>query len=435
MKFITILLLALKYLFRYRRRYLFLFLALTFGFGIVTLITSIKDGMYENVYNSAQGHYAGDIITVGYDKNTGSQWHMEKNEMDNILQTITDTDINAQRVVMRTQFGNEGKLYYNGSVVRLKYVIGVDWDNEAAYFDSLVYQGRHEEPLGEDDIMLSAPVAEALKARVGDRLILETQTRYGQSNTGAFVVGGIVDDSTLFGYYKAYISRPVLNTLLLYGEDECSSIGIFLNDRREMENKKVVFHDALEKRIPVGPLVKDRDELQRETYQSWSGIKTFVITIPVYLSEVSDLLDAMNIITYFLYGMMLVIILVSAMVTYRLILHERSREVGTMRAIGFYAGDVQHILVIETIGLGVLSLLAGFIFALLGSALIRLVPLSWFPSFEIFMKDGSLTPLYQVRTILINLISVFGILLAAVWFPAFRSSRDPLPQMLSGGKG
>jgi ABC-type lipoprotein release transport system permease subunit len=432
MKFIKILQLALKYLFRYRRRYLFLFLALVFGFGIVTLITSVKDGMYENVYRSAQGHYAGDIITVGYDT-TPSMLHLDKEAMDSILKTIDDTDINPRHIVMRTQFGEKGMLYYNGTALRLKYVIGVDWDNEAAYFDNLAYRERQAVQAGEDAILLSVPVAQKLGARAGDRLILETETRYGQSNTGAFVVGGVVEDSTIFGYYKAYISRPVLNKLLLYGEDECSSIGIFLNNRRETEHKKAVLHDELAKHIRIGPLVRDRDELEYEKNQPWTGIKAFVITIPVYLSEVADLLGAMNIITYFLYGIMLAIIWVSALVTFRLILHERARELGTMRAIGFHEGDVRYILALETIALGLVSLLAGFIFSVLMLLLIRVIPFSWLPSFEIFMKDGGLGALYLPRTVLINIAAVFALLLAAVWFPAFRASRNPLPQMLSGG--
>jgi ABC-type lipoprotein release transport system permease subunit len=410
-------------------------MALAFGFGIVTLITSVKDGMYENVYNSAQGHYAGDIITVGNDKDTGSQIHMTENERDAILQTIAETNINPRQVVMRTHFSEKGMLYYNGAALRLKYVIGVDWDKETSYFDNLTYQERQTGMAGEDTILLSAPVAQSLGAHTGDRLILETETRYGQSNTGAFVVGGIVEDSTIFGYYKAYVSRPALNRLLLYREGECSMIGMFLNGQRAAESRKAAFHDALAGKIQTGPLVRDRDELAHERDQPWEGVKIFVITIPVYLSEVADLLGAMNIIAYFLYGMMLAIILVSALVTYRLILHERSREVGTMRAIGFYEGDVRRILVTETIGLALLSLLAGFAFSLLAFAVLRLIPFSWLPSFEIFMKDGRLMILYLPRTLLINLAAVLSLLLAAVWFPAFRSSRTPLPGILSGGKG
>jgi ABC-type lipoprotein release transport system permease subunit len=425
--------LALKYLFRYRRRYLFLFLSLTFGFGIVTLITSIKDGMYENVYNSAQSHYAGDIITLGFDKGSYGAEHMQKDDMAMILKAVSDTNIDPRRTVMRT-LSSKGVLYYNGSAVLLKYVIGADWDAEEIYFDSLVYRERQEMPAGEDTIILSAPVAGQLGARLGDSLILEIETRYGESNTGVFVVGGIVEDSTLFGYYKAYVSRRILNRLLLFDEEECSCIGMFFKDRREVDTKKIILQTELEKNMQTAPLVADRDELIHERNQYWEGVKIFVVTIPVYLSEVAELLGAINIIAYFLYGMMLVIILVSAMVTYRLILHERDREVGTMRAIGFYERDVRHILILETIGLGLLSLAAGFIFAVLVFALVRFIPFSWFPSFEIFMENGRLTALYLPRTMMINLAAVFCILLAAVWVPAFRSSRAPLPRILSGGK-
>jgi ABC-type lipoprotein release transport system permease subunit len=427
------LLLAVKYLFRYRRRYLFLFLSLTFGFGIVTVITSVKDGMYENVYNSAQSHYAGDIIALGYDDDSSLADHMQTDDMAAILKAISDTNLNPARTVMRT-VTMSGILYYNGSAMPLKYVIGADWDNEEVYFDRLVYRERRDVPAGEDTIMLSAPVAGRLGVRLGDSLILETETRYGQSNTGVFVVGGIVEDSSLFAYYKAYVSRPALNRLLLFGEDECSCIGMFFSDRREADTKRIILQKELEKNIQTAPLIADRDEFDYERDQSWAGVKIFVLTIPVYLSEVADLLGAINIITYFLYGMMLALILASAMVTYRLILHEREREVGTMRVIGFYDGDVRHILILETIGLGFLSLLAGFVFALLVSLGLRFISFSWFPSFEIFMDDGRLTTLYLPRTMLINLTAVFCILLAAVWLPAFRSSRDPLPNMLSGGK-
>ncbi|GHV74724.1 hypothetical protein AGMMS49940_20260 [Spirochaetia bacterium] len=433
MKFITMLRLAVKYLLGYRRRYLFLFLSLTFGFGIVTVITSVKDGMYENIYNSGQSHYAGDIIALGYDEDSSITLHMQTDDMAKIRKAISDTNINPERTVMRT-LTMSGILYYNGSAMPLKYLVGADWDNEEAYFDSLVYQERRDVPAGEDTIMLSAPVAGRLGVRLGDSLILETETRYGQSNTGVFVVGGLLEDSTIFGYYKAYVSRPALNRLLLFGEDECSCIGMFFSDRREADTKRIILQKELEKNMQTAPLILNRDEFDYETDQSWAGVKIFLLTIPVYLSEIADLLGAINIITYFLYGMMLALILASAMVTYRLILHEREREVGTMRVIGFYDGDVRHILILETLGLGLLSLLAGILFALLVSLGLRFISFSWLPSFEIFMKDGRLTTLYLPRTILINLVAVFCILLAAVWLPAFRSSRDPLPKMLSGGK-
>ncbi|GHU80909.1 hypothetical protein FACS189468_2030 [Spirochaetia bacterium] len=246
-------------------------------------------------------------------------------------------------------------------------------------------------------------------------------------------MAGIIKDSTFFGYYKSYISRAALNSLIGYEPEVCSIIGFYLRNQSEVEPKRALLYKELSQHISTSRLSHNRDEFDEAKDEDWEGLRIFLLTIPVYLSEISELLDAMNILTYFLYGMMLLIILVSAAVTYRLILHERTREIGTMRAIGFYEGDVRYILVTETICLGFVSLIAGFIFARLLSWGLSFLSFSWFPSFEIFMRNGKLTALYIPGTVLINALAVFCMLFLAVWFPVFRSSRKPLPQMLSGG--
>jgi ABC-type antimicrobial peptide transport system permease subunit len=172
--------------------------------------------------------------------------------------------------------------------------------------------------------------------------------------------------------------------------------------------------------------------MSREKDPPYTGIKVFLYTLPVYLSEVSDLLGALNILTYFLYGIMLLIILVSAAVTYRLILHERTREIGIMRAIGFYGGDLRQVLWTEVLFLGIISLVSGFAAAGFFGWAISFMSFSWFPGFEIFMTNGRLTALYVPGTMLINIVSVFLALFAAAMVPAFRSSRKHLSALLTG---
>jgi ABC-type lipoprotein release transport system permease subunit len=433
-KALKIVQLSATYLFRYRRRYFFLFLALMFGFGIVTVITSIKDGMYENVYRSAQSHYAGDIVAMGYDHDSLQTYHLNQADISAIFGALGDTGLAENRTVLRTVFGERGIIYFNGDALRLKYVIGVDWDGEALYLDKLDYTEAPLEPLaGEGGILISAPVAAALGLRRGDSLILEAETYAGQKNTGEFTVTGVVNDSTIFGYHKAYVSRKTLNRLLAYDENDCSLVGIFLDDRGRVEAARAALLDELSKHAQTGPLVFNRDELSRESSAGWSGVKIFVLSLPVYLSEVADLLHAMNILTYFLYVMMLLIIMVSAAVTYRLILHERTRELGTMRAIGFYEADLVQMLTLETLELGFISLVAGLVFARLVNWALGFLSFSWFPSFEIFLEKGRLSALYLPETTLVNMAALFVILFAAVWFPALRVSRNPLPKMLTGG--
>jgi len=430
-KNIALLKLGIKYLNCYRRRYGFLFTALVFGFAVVTYVTSTKDGMYNNVYYSVQSHYAGDLTAVGYDSGT-SILHMEEKEISEIIKTADSINLKYEYTVLHTNYVNDGTVYFNGNVLRLKYIVGCDWEKEERLFSKMSFVIQPESPYGEDGIVLSEPVALRLGAVMGDSIVIEVDTRFGQKNTGVFIVRGIVKDSSIFGYYKVYISRLTLNRLLLFNDADCSSIGFFFASNSNIEQKRLSLQKALIDKIQMGPLVYDRDEISLETGKVDNGIMVFLYTMQVRLSEVSDLLDAMNILTYFIYGMMLLIIFVSAAVTYRLILHERAREMGIMRAIGFYGSDLRLVLWVEIMALGIISLFAGFLFAALLSGAASFLSFSWFPSFEIFQKDGKLSVLYMPKTVLLNAALVFVALICASFFPSFRASKRKLTSLLSG---
>jgi len=431
-KIIALCKLGIKYLYRYKKRYSFLLAALVFCFAVVTLITSLKDGMYNNVYYSAQSHYAGDISAVGYDSGAGGINHMGEKEVSAIFNAVDSINLRPEHIVMRTIFGENGVVYFNGNSIRLKYVVGCDWEAEEHLFSKMDFTAQRESSFGENGIVLSQPVAGKLGAAVGDSIVLEVNTRQGQKNTGVFIVEGIVYDSSIFGYYKVYISRLTLNRLLLFNDDDCSTVGLFFDSVSNMEQKRLSMQIALSDVVQMGSLVYNRDELSLETGRHADGIRVFLYTMPVYLSEISDLLGAMNILTYYLYGLMLIIIFVSAAVTYRLIIHERAREMGIMRSIGFYGGDLRLVLWIEILALGVVSLLLGFLLVFILSRAAELLSFSWFPSFEIFQKDGKLTVLYLPKTVLINVALVFAVLVCAAFFPLLRASRKKLSSLLSG---
>jgi len=431
-KTLTLFKLGIKYLHRYRKRYGFLLAALVFCFAVVTFITSSKDRMYDNVYYSAQMHYAGDIIAVGHNSQISNAHHLGEDEISVILNAASASGINPEHVIFRTLFGNTGLVYFNGTAVTQKYIIGCDWENERHLFSKMDFSSSVNYPIGDDDIIISDPVAELLGAAAGDSIILEIDNKYGQKNTKQFIIKGIVQDSSIFGYYKVYISRLSLNRLLLFDDNDCSTIGFFFKNPSIAEKNRVRLHNILSENMQTGTLVYDREGLERETNKPWSGIKVFLHTMPVYLSEVSDLLEAMELITYFLYGMMLIIIFASAAVTYRLILHERAKEMGVMRSIGFFGGDLRMVLWTEVIMLGIISLLAGFFLALFFSFMTSLVSFSWFPSFEIFLKNGKLTALYLPSTVFLNIVLTLFILAAAVIIPSLRASGKNLTSLLSG---
>jgi len=434
MKIAVLFKISLKYLWRYRRRYLFLFLALGFGFGVLTVISSLKDGMNENLYFSAQSHYAGDIIAVGHKPDIVSDYHLTKYEQDAIVKSAQAAGIDTDTIAIRTLLHgmDDGSIFFNGNTIALKNIVGSDWEQEKTFFDRLVYT-EAPDILHDNSILISAPIAEELWIQQGDSVILELITITGQKNTGNFVVSGIVDDASFFNYYKVYISRLTMNRLIGFEDDDCSLIGFYINNRRAIEQKRKIMNNDLQSRLTAGPLVYDRDGLREERSRFGDGSAVFLLTLPVYLSEVDQLMLAIDIASYVLFAMMLAIIMVSAVVSCALILHERTRETGTMRAIGFYERDLRFVLQLEIASLAVFSIIAGFFIALGINWLLSFGSYSWFPGFEIFMQNGRLAARYLPQTLFVNIILSGCALAGAITLPIFRHSRNPLPEMLRGG--
>jgi len=424
---------SVKYLWRYRRRYLFFFFALSFGFAVVTAVSSLKDGMKENLYRSAQSHYAGDITVLGYEYDKPIN-RLTKNNTELIMASAERAQLTAASTAVRTTlYGKrEGTIHFNGNAVPLKYVVGVDWEREKKYFEEHIYT-EYPDYLDDTSVLLSVPIAIELGARQGDSIILEVLTRTGQKNTGVFITAGIIEDSSFFGYYKVYMARAALNGLIGFDYEDCSMIGFFLKDRTNVEKKRIALFNELQGRISTGPLVNDRKAFDETNRKTGEGITAFLLTLPVYLSEVAQLMDAIDLASMVLYIMMLVIIMVSAVVTCRLILHERLKETGTMRAIGFYEADIRIIFDLEIAFMIIISIIAGFVLAVIINWGLSFTSFGWFPGFEIFMQNGRLSARYVPETIFVNILSVFCLLALVLWAPIFKYSRNSLPETLSGG--
>ena len=426
--------LSLKYLWRYKRRYLFLFIALGFGFGVLTVISSLKDGMKENLYLSAQSHYAGDVIAMGLDPDIKIENYMTRTELDTILASARTLSPAVLSVSVRTALHGMrmGWIFFNGNTIPLKHVIGIDWEAEKTYIEQLPYT---ETPglFGRDSVLLSRPITEELGIHQGDSIILEVSTVTGQKNTGTFVVNGIVDDSDFFGYYKVYVSRLTLNRLIGIADDDCSFAGFYLKDRKMIELFRKEMYDALQGRANILPLVYDRNSYSKAKNSIESGINILLVTLPVFLSEIDQLIGAIDLASYVLFAMMLAIIMVSAAVTCRLILHERIRETGTMRAIGFSEADLRYVLLLEIVTMAFFSMAAGFLLGLAINRFFSYMSFSWFPGFEVFMQNGRLAARYLPGTIVVNTMVTAFMLALAIGGQIYRNSRNPLPEMLSGG--
>ncbi|MDR2602765.1 MAG: FtsX-like permease family protein [Spirochaetaceae bacterium] len=437
--------LSLKYLIRHRKRYFFLFCALSFGFCAVTVIMSIKDGMERNVFLSAQSHYSGDVVVMGRDAESEISGHISNEYIQIINSAVLRSKKTPVKQIMRTQYFGDANLFHDGENVTAKYILGVDWEAEADYINALSYDSRidfevknsklKKAPplkLTEESILLSQPLAEKINARAGDKIILEVENAAGQMDTAYFVAAGVFKDNSIFGFYKCFTSRARLNALSGFKPDECSVIGLYFTGEKEAEEARADLQKNLEGKLQISGYTRNRAEWRGELAKNWDGIMIFLLSLPVFLTEVTDILSSINLISFILYIMMLMIIFVSAAVTYRLIFHERIKEIGAMRAIGFSSGAIVAVLALETAFLSIVSIASGFILALIVNKCFSFVSFSWIPGLDTFLEGGRLSVVYKTKIVLLNASAVFVMLSLAVLPPAFRLSRSPLALMLTG---
>ena len=425
--------LALKYLAGHYKRYIFLVMAVSFGFAIITTMTSLSEGMYRNVYKAAQQHYGGQLFVLGFHKQYGNMGLIRDNKT--ILQAIETLDKKPDRIVKRTLFFADGILYFAGNSSRQKNVYGIDWDIEAEEFAELDYAfGNSEGLAGTNGILISKPVAEQLNARIGDDIVLKVRTKTGQNNTGTFIVSGIIRDESIFGYYTCFVDRHYLNSLLGLEKNEYSSLGIYYKNSENIEEQSALLYIQLAEKLPMAPVINSKEEYSFQLEQHWEGIRYFVMTLQLFVSQVADLLTAMELISYFLYVVISIIVLVSISVTYKLIIHERMAEIGTMRAIGLQRSDILGILVTEALFVFIISILLGGILSLLILWIISFFSFSLIPGFDIFMNKGRLLPYFTFNDIGTNIFLLAAIIFPALWVPSFRASRLKLTTALSGDK-
>ena len=250
---------ALRYLTGHLRHYIFLILSLSFGFAVISTSTSLSDSMSRNVYRAAQQHYGGQLLVLGFHKESGNLGLIQDEEQ--ILSAVKATGIAPRKYIRRTSYFGRGILYFAGNSSLQKNVFGVDWENEKDEFEKLDYSaGSADNLAATNGILISQPVADKLKAQTGDDLTLRVQTKTGQYNTGTFVVKGIFEDRSIFGYYKCFVDITQLNRLLGFEDDEYSTLGLLFDDTETAGRAALNLHSELSEYLPMAPFIVDKEQ-------------------------------------------------------------------------------------------------------------------------------------------------------------------------------
>jgi ABC-type antimicrobial peptide transport system permease subunit len=108
--------------------------------------------------------------------------------------------------------------------------------------------------------------------------------------------------------------------------------------------------------------------------------------------------------------------------TYRVIVFERTKEIGTMRAIGMQRPMVIRLFLLEAGILAVGSSALGVAIGIGALALLSVVNLSWLPGFDVFLSNGRIAWVMAPGEMLLVASLMLAAVMAAAAGPASRAA-------------
>jgi len=421
---------AFRNLSRQKKRSFLLGGAIAFGILIITLVNSFTAGFVENVQENFSHFFAGHVFLTGYEKSPSGRLITVIREDEVLLEAIESLDdLPLQYLSRRSSL--EGTLIFEGESIRQE-VVGVNWQEEGFLSERLILrEGSMEEVLADPRaLVLNEKMAAQLNVEIGDTLLVQLQTVTGQQNVGEFILAATSVDTGFFSAVSAYGHRSHVNELLNISPDEYISLGLFLEDMLLMERAAQALTKALEGKVPLVPRFSGPRGFQEQRNQlleeQWEGTRYQLFTIGDFLEPLNQIASTLNTVGLVVVLILFVIIMVGVTNTFRMIIYERTREIGTMRSLGLQRGGLRGLFLLEAVLLSLGGALIGLIAAFLVALILSLINFGTDNQFFIILKNGHLFFKVLPAQIAGNIVVVGLLTLLAALVPASRAAKlDP----------
>jgi putative ABC transport system permease protein len=154
----------------------------------------------------------------------------------------------------------------------------------------------------------------------------------------------------------------------------------------------------------------------------WKGVKYGVETLYDEIPQIKTVLNIVHIVTTVILLVILLIVMVGVSNTYRMVLYERIREIGTMRALGMTGKDTRSVFTNEAVILCIIGAVAGLIFAVIVMSIIHLIPISN-ESLGFFLSKGHFSFKVSLVSIIVQYVMLIILTSLAVRGSAKQAAR------------
>lgn len=299
--------------------------------------------------------------------------------------------------------------------------------------DSLIEQleitdGDFKKALEQEQAIISLQLAKQLKLKLGDKFEFSYTPKYeSNSVSNSYTVGAVFNGDNLLDGEVILLPHPVFYVSYYYHLPP-NVTGVSNATLPTISNRlSTSLNQAFAKEFELLPASRTteefRDKMVKVRNTKFSGMKLDVISMYETAQIFLQIMDGLNLVSLGAVLILFFIILIGMVNTLRMTIRERTREIGTMRAIGMQRGQVWGLFVLEAL---MLTLFASLLGVVLGFVWIGLLSLPSFPnagdmSFLLVNKRLHFVP--TIGKIIGNIVLILIISFLTVSLPARRAAK------------
>ena len=157
--------------------------------------------------------------------------------------------------------------------------------------------------------------------------------------------------------------------------------------------------------------------------EAWAGTKFSIATLNDLMDPVLALVRTLDMLRMGLFAVLLVITMVGLLNSFRMVLIERTQEIGTLRALGMQRGGIRGTFLFEALFLALAGSACGLAASLLGMGILGRVPLAADGLLQFFARSGRLSFPFVPADVAATVITLAAVTVLSAWLPARKASR------------
>jgi ABC-type lipoprotein release transport system permease subunit len=277
-----------------------------------------------------------------------------------------------------------------------------------------------------NSILIFERQAKRLNVEVGDQVTLSAPIMKGQNNSLSVQVVAIAKDMGLMSIMASFVPKQTVTELYQLDPDTTGVIQVYIQDPSKARDVEARLRTAL---LAKGHALLDLDDRQFWTKfeplagEDWTGLRLDLTTWEGQMADMKWSITTFETITSILITILLLIIVLGVMNTMWITIRERTREVGTLRAIGMGRFRILAMFLME---MALLSGSASLLGVGAGVGLAQLLNALGIPvseGFQIFLMSDTLRLVISEPSLIMALVFVPVLTTLSALLPAITAAR------------